>query len=82
MLDVMMPMWMSTTGSNSRFDLSGHLSVGFAGWSAGSMGRPVSSLMHFGFTRPATRSGTASARICCLSAIDRELSMASRRSSR
>ena len=69
-----MPMWMSSTGSNSRSMPVGHMSVGDAGVVGGVT--PVGSTQA-GFTRPRTRSGTAAARISCLSAIDRELSIAS-----
>jgi hypothetical protein len=75
MLELMTPMWMSTTGSNSRSRPAGHSGV----FTRIGGCTPLGS-MQFGFTSLSTRSGTASARIACLSSIEPELSMASSRS--
>ena len=74
-LEVTTPMWMSSTGGNVALRAGpGTASSGPGGLHAPT-GAPVVGSTHVGLTRPRTRSGTATARICCLSAIDRELSI-------
>ena len=69
---------MLTIGSNSRLEpMTGQSSSGPFGCAGVAL--PVSS-RHFGLTSACTRSGTASLRICCLSDIDPELSIISKRS--
>jgi hypothetical protein len=71
----MMPMWMSFTGSKSGSPFV-HEPSGLRLPTV----CPVIGLMHTGSTSRRTKSGTAAARICCLSAIDDELSIMNKRS--
>lgn len=68
---------MSSAGFSSRVVPLGHASVGVAGCIEA--GCPFLS-MQTGFAKRFTRSGTARLRMSCLSAIERELSIARRRS--